>query len=77
VENLEDALYDKIRETTHGLDPEDDRDFWMPIVRECIRQMEWTRDQCADEVGGAAEDTHERITEMDIRSAPHGWEPKK
>ena len=44
-------------------------------VEEIVRLMEWVRSQCADQVGGAAEDTHERIRDLKLTLPPHGWEP--
>jgi hypothetical protein len=42
---------------------------------ECIRQMEWVRSCSMDEVGGPAEDTHDRISDLKLTAAPEDWRP--
>ena len=44
-------------------------------VEEIVRLMEWVRSQCAEQVGGAAEDTHERICDLELTLPPDDWKP--
>jgi hypothetical protein len=63
---------------TKGIDSELPIDAaWRAVADECIRQMEWARDQCRDCVGGPAEDTLDAIYELKLTAAPPDWSPPK
>lgn len=46
------------------------------VVDEVVRQMEWVREECLDLIGGAAEDSHNRIWELHLTIAEPGWRPR-
>jgi hypothetical protein len=44
--------------------------MWLALAHETVRQMEWVRECCLAEVAGPAEDTYDRIADLELTVAP-------